>query len=148
MSKVKDSPHSDGEGEEEFSVEKVLDRRVVKGKVYIIVSFIAACEIIIVSSRGLPTLNRCDSELQVEYFLKWKGYSNDENTWEPEENLDCPDLIAQFEDQRKKKEAVASGKRGHDDKEMTKKRKSTSTPTPSQAKKKAGAEEKKLEGIV
>lgn len=43
---------------------------------------------------------------------------------------------------------MASGKRGHDDKEMTKKRKSTSTPTPSQAKKKAGAEEKKLEGIV
>lgn len=148
MSKVKDSPHSDAEGEEEFSVEKVLDRRVVKGKVYIIVSFIAAREIIIVSSRRLATLNRCDSELQVEYFLKWKGYSNDENTWEPEENLDCPDLIAQFEDQRKKKEAVVSGKRGHDDKEMTKKRKSTSTPTPSQAKKKAGVEEKKLEGIV
>lgn len=35
MSKGKESPVTEPETEEEFSVEKVLDRRVVKGKVKI-----------------------------------------------------------------------------------------------------------------
>jgi hypothetical protein len=37
-------------------------------------------------------------EQGVEYEVKWEGYSDDENTWEPEENLPC-DLIDQYEAQ-------------------------------------------------
>ena len=34
---------------------------------------------------------------RVEYLLKWKNYPESESTWEPENNLDCAQLIEDYE---------------------------------------------------
>ncbi|GAA5948164.1 hypothetical protein JCM3765_007137 [Sporobolomyces pararoseus] len=39
---------------------------------------------------------------QWRYQIKWQGYSDEEMTWEPASNLNCPDLLAAFEAKEKK----------------------------------------------
>lgn len=39
--------------------------------------------------------------LQIQYLIKWEGYSSDDNSWERESNLFCPELIAEFKSRHK-----------------------------------------------
>ena len=45
---------------------------------------------------------------KVEYLIKWEGYGDEDNTWEPKENLDCKDLIEIYE--KKKRKSGAGGR--------------------------------------
>ena len=46
---------------------------------------------------------RVEKNGNVKYKVRWVNYGEDDDTWEPEENLYCPELIKQYEDQNSKK---------------------------------------------
>jgi chromobox protein 5 len=58
------------EGEHEFVVDKILEHDFVK-----------------VSSK----------KTQLECLIKWKGYTDEQNTWEEMDSLtNCPDVVAKY----------------------------------------------------
>jgi hypothetical protein len=61
-------PSADSFSDEEYEVESILGKRFAK------------------------------SHRRFEYFIKWAGYDDSYNTWEPKENLNCPVLLQSFEE--------------------------------------------------
>ena len=47
--------------------------------------------ILAVRARGRGARNK-------EYLVKWKGYSNEECMWVKKRDLNCPDILKEFEE--------------------------------------------------
>lgn len=83
---MSDNSSAEDESEEEFKVEKIIDKRKTK--------------------RG-----------KIEYLIKWEGYPDEDNTWEPEDNCECKERMEEFEKNYQDKiyaKKVIEGPRGFD----------------------------------
>lgn len=72
---------------EEFVVDKILDKRTRNGKIEYYLSW--------------KVSNQSEHFSLMFWPFIFQGFGPEENTWEPKENLDCPELIKAFEDKVK-----------------------------------------------
>lgn len=82
-------PEKDEEDEEFYNVEEIRARRIN-------------------SSTGA-----------LEYLIKWEGYEEDANSWEPSDNLNCPDALSRFEEREREKEKEKQKKRRNSSQKAT-----------------------------
>ncbi|CAN6487080.1 unnamed protein product [Victoria cruziana] len=80
---------------------------------------------------------------QVQYLIKWRGWPETANTWEPEENLQgCRDILEAY-DERSSKSVRKRRRKTH---YSIKKKRTTPFIVPSRAGRKKGKEERSVEG--
>lgn len=60
---------------------------------------------------------------KIQYLIRWKNYTPDDDTWEPKENLECPEKILAYNTKAKVAEEINANKKTKD-----LKRKSTASP--------------------
>ena len=76
-----------------------------------------------------------------EYYLKWEGFPDSENTWEPHDKLNCPELISAFEDRVKKKEEEAKKRKEEEAKKRKKEEEAKKRKKEEEAKKRKKEED-------
>lgn len=65
-------------------------------------------------------MHHCKLQGKVEYYVKWKGWSQRHNTWEPEENILDRRLIEQFEQSQRSEGGSKRGPKKKEKKEVPK----------------------------
>ncbi|KAH0792166.1 chromobox protein [Histomonas meleagridis] len=64
------------------------------------------------------------------YLIKWVGYPDSENTWEPESNLSCPDILKRYQQSLVQKENSIKSSPKSPKSKTSKSKQSDSKPTP------------------
>ncbi|CAH2039599.1 unnamed protein product, partial [Iphiclides podalirius] len=68
---------------------------------------------------------------KLHYLIHWKGYSSEDDTWEPENTLSCPELINKFNEEKensKNKDAAPQQKKNNKRKSSVKNKSSPKKP--------------------
>jgi hypothetical protein len=65
---------------------------------------------ILIVEKILKSRHRMRCKEVKEYLLKWKGFSVEESTWETEDNMDCKEMICEFEFEKKQKKLLKARK--------------------------------------